>query len=93
MPRSMLDGVRAAKHIIVRKDRPKERTRSGLYIPETMPQVVQWGQVVCAPEGSDVQKDDWVLFSRYNTAPFLDQDEEFVALSEDKIFAVIEDVD
>lgn len=89
----MLEDVRAAKHIIVRKDYPKKRTPSGLYIPETMPQCVQWGQVVCAPCGSDVRRGDWVLFSRYNVSTFVHGNEEYVALSESRLFAVIEDVD
>jgi chaperonin GroES len=87
--------------VLVRRIKPDDRTKGGLYIPESAKKkpteaiVLEVGKGALLPDGSHrpigVKKGDKVLFGEYSGAEVKIVDANVLVLREDDILAVIED--
>ncbi len=86
--------------IIVKRIEGEERTAGGIFIPDSAKEKPIQGKVVAVGKGKvkedgtvlplDLKVDDLVLFGKYAGTDVKYQDEEYLILREDDIFAVIE---
>lgn len=85
--------------VIVRVDAAEEKTAGGLYIPTTVAERPNRGEVVAAGRGRrnkqgqirplDVIVGDSVLFPQYSGAKITVDDQEFLILREDEVLGIV----
>ncbi len=85
--------------VLVKVVEAEEKTKGGIYIPETAAEKPQEGKVVAVgtgiilPNGNikplDVKKGDTILFGKYGVTPITVEGEEFLIVGEDAILAVV----
>ena len=86
--------------VIVKRLAEEEKTKGGIYIPDTAKEKPQQGKVVAVGKGKvaddgkliklDVQKGDRILFSKYAGTEVKIEDEEHLIMREDDILGIIE---
>jgi len=86
--------------IIVKRIKEEEKTKGGLFIPETAKEKPSEGQIVAVGKGKilengtllppDVKVGDRILFSRYGGSEVKIEGEEHLIMREDDILGVIE---
>ena len=86
-------------HILVQRLGSVEKTKSGLYLPDTAQEKPQEGKVVAVGSGRTlangkivpppVKAGDRVIFSKYSGSEVKLDDKECVFLSEDDILAIV----
>jgi len=87
-------------NIIVRQAAAETQTKSGLYVPDSATEKPQRGEVLAVGAGKfgktgeripvDVKVGDTVIYSKYGGNEVKLDDEEFIILKSDQIYAVIE---
>lgn len=85
--------------VLVKVVEAEEKTKGGIYIPETAAEKPQEGKVIevgtgiILPNGNikplDVKKGDKILFGKYGVTPITVEGEEFLIVGEDAILAVV----
>ena len=79
--------------ILVQREDKKERTDSGLYLPETSKEKPNVGRVIAiGSEGEkkyDMAIGDRVMFSKYDGVEVTDEGNDYVLLSADSVLAII----
>lgn len=85
--------------IIVQRLGSAEKTKSGLYVPDTAQEKPQEGKVIAVGSGrtlsggkvvpSLVKAGDRIIFSKYSGSEIKLEDKEYVFLSEDDILAIV----
>ena len=85
--------------VIVQRVGSAEKTRSGLYLPDTAQEKPQEGKVIAVGSGRTlktgkvvplaVRPGDRILFGKYSGSEIKVDDKEYVFLSEDDILAII----
>ena len=86
--------------ILVRRIEEQEVKKGGIIIPDTAKEKPQEGEVVAIGEGRrldsgerqpmDVKVGDLVLFGKYSGTDVMIDDEEYLILREEDVFAIIE---
>ena len=86
--------------VIVQRLGSAEKTKTGLYLPDSAQEKPQEGKVIAVGSGktlpsgkvvpSSVKAGDKILFGKYSGSEIKVDDKEYVFLSEDEILAVIE---
>ncbi|MCH7921815.1 MAG: co-chaperone GroES [Nitrospinae bacterium] len=86
--------------ILVRRIEEGEVKKGGIIIPDTAKEKPQEGEVVAVGEGRrmesgerqpmDVKVGDLVLFGKYSGTDVMIEDEEYLILREEDVFAIIE---
>lgn len=86
--------------VLVKVIDAEEKTKGGIYIPETAVEKPQEGKVIAVgtgiilPDGNikplDVKKGDKILFGKYGVTPITIDGEEFLIIGEDAILAVVD---
>ncbi len=86
--------------ILVRRIEEGEVKKGGIIIPDTAKEKPQEGEVVAIGEGRrldsgerqpmDVKVGDFVLFGKYSGTDVMIEDEEYLILREEDVFAIIE---
>jgi chaperonin GroES len=86
--------------IVVKRIDEDEKTRGGLFIPDTAKEKPQQGRVVAVGNGKlledgtirplDVHKGDKVLFGKYSGSEFVIDGEEHLIIREDDVLGVLE---
>lgn len=89
-----------ADHIVVKVVSTEEKTKSGLYLPDTAQEKPQEGEVVAVGTGKvlengqklplEVKVGDRIIFSKYSGSEIKIDDEKFVIFSERDVLAVID---
>ncbi len=87
------------EHVIVQRIGSAEKTRSGLYLPDTAKEKPQEGKVVAVGSGRTlkngkvvpltVKPGDRIVFGKYSGSEIKVDDKEYVFLTEDEILALI----
>lgn len=83
------------KKILVKRDEKKERTASGLYLPEQSKETSNTATVVALGVGTDVdykfpvEVGDKILISRYDGTEVSYNEEKYILISVDSVLAVI----
>lgn len=77
--------------ILVKRDKSKEQTDGGIFIPETSQEKTQEGVVIAISDTQEfsVKPLDLILFNRYAGTDITIEDEEYIMLGEDDILAVL----
>lgn len=79
--------------ILVQREDKKERTDSGLYLPETSKEKPNVGKVIALGSEGDKKYDmsvgDRVMFSKYDGVEVTDEGTDYVLLSADSVLAII----
>ena len=79
--------------ILVQREDKKERTDSGLYLPETSKEKPNVGRVIAIGSEGDKKYEmiigDRVMFSKYDGIEVTDEGNEYVLLSADSVLAII----
>ena len=85
--------------VIVERLGSAEKTKSGLYLPDSAQEKPQEGRVVSAGPGRrlsggkvvpiGVQAGDRIIFSKYSGSEIKVEDKQYVFLSEDDILAIV----
>ncbi|MDO8724205.1 MAG: co-chaperone GroES [Syntrophales bacterium] len=86
--------------VIVKRLAEEEKTKGGIFIPDTAKEKPQQGKVVAVGKGKvaedgkliklDVQKGDRILFSKYAGTEVKIEDEDHLIMREDDILGIIE---
>ena len=86
--------------VLVKVVEAEEKTKGGIYIPETAAEKPQEGKVVAVgtgiilPDGNikplDVKKGDKILFGKYGVTPITVDGDEYLIIGEDAILAVVD---
>ena len=86
--------------VIVKRLAEEEKTKGGIFIPDTAKEKPQEGKVVAVGKGKvaddgkliklDVQKGDRILFSKYAGTEVKIEDEDHLIMREDDILGIIE---
>jgi chaperonin GroES len=87
-------------NIIVKQAAAETQTKSGLYVPDSAKEKPQQGEVLAVGAGKlnkngdripvDVQVGDTVIYSKYGGNEVKVDDEEYVILKSDQVYAIIE---
>jgi len=87
-------------NIIVKQAAAETQTKSGLYVPDSATEKPQRGEVLAVGDGKfsktgeriplDVKVGDTVIYSKYGGNEVKLDDEEFIILKSDQIYAIIE---
>jgi chaperonin GroES len=79
--------------ILVQREDKKERTDSGLYLPETSKEKPNVGKVIAIGSEGDKKYDmsvgERVMFSKYDGVEVTDEGTDYVLLSADSVLAII----
>jgi chaperonin GroES len=79
--------------ILVQREDKKERTDSGLYLPETSKEKPNVGKVIALGSEGDKKYDmsvgERVMFSKYDGVEVTDEGTDYVLLSADSVLAII----
>lgn len=79
--------------ILVQREDKKERTDSGLYLPETSKEKPNVGKVIAMGSEGDKKYDmsvgERVMFSKYDGVEVTDEGTDYVLLSADSVLAII----
>lgn len=79
--------------ILVQREDKKERTDSGLYLPETSKEKPNVGKVIALGSEGDKKYDmsvgERVMFSKYDGVEVTDDGTDYVLLSADSVLAII----
>ncbi|MCL2379192.1 MAG: co-chaperone GroES [Coriobacteriia bacterium] len=88
-------------NIIVKQAAAETQTKSGLYVPDTATEKPQRGEVLAVGAGKfnkageripmDVAVGDVVVYSKYGGNEVKVQDEEYIILKSDQIYAIVQD--
>jgi chaperonin GroES len=86
--------------VLVKRINTEEKTRGGLYLPESAKEKPAEGKVIAVGDGKraedgsiikmDVKKGDRVLFGKYSGNEIKIAEEEHIILREDEILAILE---
>ena len=86
-------------HVIVQRLGSAEKTKSGLYLPDTAQEKPQEGKVVAVGSGRTlnngkvvplaVKAGNRIIFSKYSGSEIKVDDKQYVFLSEDDILAIV----
>lgn len=86
--------------VIVKRLAEEEKTKGGIFIPDTAKEKPQQGEVVAVGKGKvaddgkliklDVKAGDRILFSKYAGAEVKIEDEDHLIMREDDILGIIE---
>lgn len=86
-------------HVIVRRLEPADKSRSGLYLPDSAQEKPQEGKVVAIGSGKtldsgkviplSVKPGDRIIFGKYTGSEIKLDDNEYVFLSEEDILAIV----
>ena len=86
--------------VLVKVVEAEEKTKGGIYIPETAAEKPQEGKVlevgtgIILPDGNikplDVKKGDKILFGNYGVIPITVEGEEYLIVGEDAILAIVD---
>ena len=82
--------------ILVRPNKPEERTASGIVLPDTVDKEKKAvGEVIALGQGEklaklDLHVGDKVVFAKWGGDDFKDGDQEYKILSHDQVLAVVE---
>jgi chaperonin GroES len=89
-----------ADRIVVKPSQAEEKTKGGLYVPDTAKEKPVWGEVVAAGPGRindegkrvamDVKVGDKVLYGKYSGTEVAVEGEELLIMRESDIFAVMQ---
>jgi chaperonin GroES len=87
-------------NIIVKQAAAETQTKSGLYVPEAAKEKPQRGEVLAVGAGKlnndgvripmDVAVGDTVIYSKYGGNDVKIEDEEYIILKSDQIYAIVE---
>ena len=87
-------------NIIVKQAAAETQTKSGLYVPDTATEKPQRGEVLAVGAGKfdnngeriplDVKVGDTVIYSKYGGNEVKVEDQEYLILKSDQIYAVVE---
>ena len=87
-------------NVIVRQAAAETQTKSGLYVPEAAKEKPQRGEVLAVGLGRlnndgeriamDVKVGDTVIYSKYGGNEVKIEDEEYIILKSDQIYAIVE---
>lgn len=85
--------------VLVKVVDAEEKTKGGIYIPETAAEKPQEGKVIAVgtgiilPDGNikplDVKKGDKILFGKYGVTPITVEGDEYLIVGEDAILAIV----
>lgn len=89
-------------HILIKPIEEKEKTESGIFLPETAKEErPEQGEVMAVGPGKrdekgervpmEVKKGDKVLFTKYGPTEMKIKDEDYLIASQDDILAIIQD--
>ncbi len=86
-----------ADRVVVKPVEKEEKTKSGIYIPDTVKERPQEGEVIAVGPGRlsedgkridmDIKVGDTVIYAKYGGTEIKDEDEELVILRESDILA------
>jgi chaperonin GroES len=86
--------------VVVTPSKAEEKTKSGLFIPDTAQEKPQEGKVVAVGPGKvndkgernaiDVKVGDLVIYGKYSAQEFKIDGDEFLILRSDDIYAIVE---
>ena len=86
--------------ILVQRVKEKEKTKGGIIIPDTAKEKPIEGKVIAAGNGKlsedgerialEVKKGDRILFGKYSGTEVKIEDDEYLIMSENDVFGVIE---
>ena len=87
-------------NVIVKQAAAETQTKSGLYVPEAAKEKPQRGEVLAVGAGRltndgeriamDVKVGDTVIYSKYGGNEVKIEDEEYIILKSDQIYAIVE---
>ena len=87
-------------NIIVKQAAAETQTKSGLFVPDSAKEKPQQGEVLAVGDGKfnkageripvDVKVGDTVIYSKYGGNEVKIDDEEYVILKSDQVYAIIE---
>ena len=87
-------------NVIVKQAAAETQTKSGLYVPEAAKEKPQRGEVLAVGAGRlnndgeripmDVKPGDTVIYSKYGGNDVKIEDEEYIILKSDQIYAIVE---
>ena len=81
-------------YVIIKNTEQEMRKVGSIFIPETRNEITRKSEVVAMNEGrDDVKAGDIVLHPSRTGTPFFLGDDEFVAIHDKEIIAVIEEID
>lgn len=80
--------------VLIKPETPEQKTKSGLYIPDTASEKPQRGEVIAVGNGKKdepmtVSQGDRVLYSKYGGQEVKIEGEDYIILKENEILAVI----
>ena len=86
-------------YVLIKQIESEEKTKSGIYLPDTAKEKPQEGEVVAAGKGRiledgtikplEIKEGDKILFAKYSGAKIRYKDEDFLIIKEDDILAII----
>ena len=89
-----------ADRIVVKPSLAEEKTKGGLYVPDTAKEKPVWGEVVATGPGRmnddgkrvalDIKVGDKVLYGKYSGTEVTVESEELLIMRESDIFAVMQ---
>lgn len=90
-----------ANRLLVRPDKPADKTAGGIYIPETSQDKTQKGEVIAAgdgrtsPEGklvpNAIKSGDRILYGKYSGSEIEIDNEKLLLINEGDVLAVIDE--
>jgi len=80
------------ERIVVKREKEEEKTKGGLYLPETADKdKPQLGKVVAVgPDFKNVKKGDTVIFPKYAGTEVKIENEDYLVLGKDDVLATLE---
>lgn len=80
------------ERIVVKREKEEEKTKGGLYLPETADkEKLQLGKVVAVgPDFKNVKKGDTVIFAKYGGTDIKIENEDYLVLGKDDVLATLE---
>jgi chaperonin GroES len=77
--------------VLVKYAEEEERTKGGIYVPDTAKEKPQKGEVVAVgSEVKEVKKGNTVLFDKYSGSKVQVDDQDYLVIKEEDILAIVE---
>jgi len=87
--------------VLVRRDAEEQKSKGGIFLPETAQQAPQWGTIIRTGKGKvlesgevrslEVKEGDKIIFGKYSGTEVKVGEDELLFMREEDIMAVVED--